>query len=90
MKSNKLFGTHSQIQSKVSKVNKIFIAFISSLLLSINYSDGQTYGCTDPLATNYNPTAVINDGNCIYNSTSISPFISFNLANELLETSGII
>ncbi|NMF58420.1 hypothetical protein [Pseudanabaena yagii] len=24
------------------------------------------YGCTDPLATNYNPNANINDGSCIY------------------------
>ena len=24
------------------------------------------YGCTDPLATNYNPLATINDGSCVY------------------------
>jgi hypothetical protein len=24
------------------------------------------YGCTDPLATNYNPLATIDDGSCTY------------------------
>ncbi len=29
------------------------------------------YGCTDPLATNYNPEANFNDGSCEYNCTDI-------------------
>lgn len=27
---------------------------------------GDVFGCTDPLATNYNPNATIDDGSCIY------------------------
>lgn len=41
--------------------------FISSL----NSASGQVqpiYGCTDPLALNYNPLATISDGSCIYDT----------------------
>ena len=33
---------------------------------------GQINGCTDPLACNYNPAAIIDDGSCVYPSTSTS------------------
>ena len=31
-----------------------------------NGCTGEILGCTDPEATNYNPTATINDGSCVY------------------------
>ncbi|NNC83612.1 MAG: T9SS type A sorting domain-containing protein [Flavobacteriales bacterium] len=31
---------------------------------------GDVYGCTDPLALNYNPQATIDDGTCYYDSTN--------------------
>ena len=32
----------------------------------------QVYGCTDSLATNYNPGATVNDGGCVYATTLIT------------------
>lgn len=50
----------------------------------------QISGCTDPLATNYNGAATINDGSCLYNSVSVTPVSSNILATSLSETSGLI
>lgn len=49
----------------------------------------QTAGCTDPAATNYNPTATQNDGSCVYPNTNYSPQLLFNLNDTLRETSGL-
>jgi len=51
---------------------------------------GQTAGCTDPLATNFNAAADSNDGSCIYGATSVAPDTSFFLPANLTETSGLI
>ncbi len=40
--------------------------FITSILLACAFTSPAQLGCTDPYATNYNPTATINDGSCIY------------------------
>jgi len=50
----------------------------------------QIIGCTDSLASNYNVNATINDGSCIYNSSSVSPSTSVSLTDTLDETSGLI
>jgi len=50
----------------------------------------QVAGCTDPLASNFNPSATLNDGSCAYYPVSISPLQSFNLSGNLIETSGLI
>jgi len=47
-------------------------------------------GCTDPLALNFNPVAVTNDGSCLYNDTTVSVTESFTLSASLVETSGLI
>jgi hypothetical protein len=59
------------------------------LLFSIG-TTAQVTGCTDPLANNYNPAADQNNGSCTYNPVSISPILSFKLASNLIETSGLI
>ena len=59
------------------------------LLLPIG-TTAQIAGCPDPLASNFNPSATQNDGSCTYNPESIAPTSSFNLAGNLLETSGLI
>lgn len=48
------------------------------------------YGCTDPLATNYNAAATINDGSCVYNPATITPASSIDLSDTVAETSGLI
>lgn len=60
------------------------------MLIIQNYSNAQINGCTDPLAINYNASAVRNDGSCIYNPSSVSPVLSLTLEDELAETSGLI
>lgn len=65
--------------------------FIISLFLffTITYSIAQS-GCTDPLATNYDAGATVNDGSCVYSASSISPVTSVPLPSALEETSGLI
>jgi len=46
-------------------------------------------GCTDPQAQNYNPTAVFNDGSCIYQLTNYAPTLIADLSGELAENSGL-
>lgn len=48
-------------------------------------------GCTDPLAENFNPNAVINDGSCLYQPTMIVPITKIeSLPEGLQETSGLL
>ncbi len=66
------------------------------LLLSVlffsayNTTMAQIAGCPDLQATNYNPSATINDGSCLYDPVSITPTASFSLSAEIKETSGLI
>jgi len=46
-------------------------------------------GCTDPLAQNYNASAVQNDGSCTYAATNVVYPLVDSLANELPESSGL-
>lgn len=71
-------------------MKNFYIAFLFVFGLIANQSEAQVYGCTDPLANNYNAAATVNNGSCTYNSTSVSPTASFNLAAALDETSGLI
>ena len=51
---------------------KNLIAFFAAFVILMSYLSAQTCGCTDPLATNYNASATVNDGSCVYASTTIS------------------
>jgi len=66
------------------------ILFSIFALLLFNTTSAQISGCIDPLATNFNPSATINDGSCTYNAASAAPKASFNLAANVIETSGLI
>ena len=67
---------------------RFFIVFIiASFHLNLN---AQVFGCTDPLANNYNSNATINNGSCSYNSVTVSPILSNTLITQLTETSGLI
>ena len=63
-----------------------------TLLLSILFSPiiyGQ-FGCTDSQATNFNASASINDGSCLYNPTNYSLNLVANLVDTLSENSGLV
>lgn len=48
-------------------------------------------GCTDPQASNYNATALLNDGSCVYANTTLTTNAVTTLATPLLdECSGLI
>ncbi len=59
-------------------------------MLSAHIAKAQIRGCTDPLGSNYNPSATINDGSCIYPAYAITPVKSQSLPSILNETSGLI
>jgi hypothetical protein len=63
---------------------------LSLLFFTVVYSTkSQVYGCTDPSAINYTPSATINDGSCMYSPTSLTPFKTILLPSLLKETSGL-
>ena len=62
--------------------------FLSVALPSAAFA--QMVGCKDPAATNYNPSALTNDGSCTYATTNYTPPLKVNpLSNTLMETSGL-
>lgn len=70
------------------------LLYYLSVILIINclpkYLFSQIPGCTDELATNYNPAATQNDGTCFYKEAFVTPYGSENLPDYLDETSGLI
>jgi hypothetical protein len=69
--------------------SRIFLA-AAMLALYASHVRAQDAGCTDPLAKNYNPSAMRNDGSCLYDTASISPAASVDLSDQIPETSGLI
>lgn len=72
--------------------NKLLRQTFWFLLLNLSSTPliSQVFGCTDPLATNFNSLATLNNGSCIYAQSSISPSVSLNLTDSLIETSGLV
>ena len=58
------------------------------LFTSLTYA--QIAGCTDPLAKNFNPLTIVNDGSCQYRSTKIKPTYTASLFEKVKETSGLL
>jgi len=71
-------------------MKKLFLIFVFCFVLFSIKGHSQISGCTDPLASNYNATATINDGSCTYNAASVLPDTSFILSPAISETSGLI
>ena len=73
-------------------VSKSFVATAIALLQILSFSQiFAQAGCTDAQASNYNASAIINDGSCIYPSTTISLADKTALSTPTLdETSGIV
>jgi hypothetical protein len=66
---------------------KIIVGLV--ILFLTNYLISQA-GCTDPQALNYDPSAIENDGSCVYGSTTYSPELVNELTGVLTENSGLI
>jgi hypothetical protein len=64
--------------------------FVLVLLIGFYYSKAQISGCTDPKAINFSTLATQNDGTCIYSPVAVDPFMSWNLPENVIETSGLI
>ncbi len=67
-------------------IRLIFLFLLAGLSITFY---GQTAGCTDPQANNFNPDATINDGSCSYNITLFTPKLKYVLSDEIDETSGL-
>ena len=66
------------------------VLFLNVWLLYLSNASAQT-GCIDIQATNYDPTAIVNDGSCLYQQTTLPlTFHCFIDAAKLDETSGIM
>lgn len=75
----------------LSSLNKMKCLLVQIVLLSCTLQlYAQTPGCTDDLATNFDPNATVNDGSCDYASASVSVTNSWLLPQVLNETSGLI
>lgn len=66
-------------------LGSIFVLF--SLLLATTTVSAQVPGCTDPAATNYNPSATTNDGSCTYQRILYSPPVKIDPLSAVLEES---
>lgn len=54
-------------------MKKIILYSFVIIYAGILFSCSKTEGCTDPLATNYNPEATQDNGSCIYQTPSSTP-----------------
>ncbi len=67
-----------------------FLILALYILISPCETAAQINGCTDRAATNYSPSASVNDGSCIYDPGAVSPVSSTILPDIIPESSGLI
>jgi hypothetical protein len=67
------------------------ILLLGTLVVSCNKSDPPKEGCTDPEALNYNSTAEVDDGSCIYPDTTTfaTSIIVEDIPGEGANTAGL-
>lgn len=82
--------SRSSLSSLAAYMTQRYFPILLLLLLATVHVNAQS-GCTDPMATNYDPTAVVNDGSCVYPVTSLSLSPVTDLTTPLLdENSGLL
>jgi hypothetical protein len=70
---------------------ELSITYLLYLLLPLQFSCNTIQqGCTDPLASNFDPTAIDDDSSCIYDTIYVSPDWTIELSEKINETSGLI
>ena len=67
--------------------NFLILLVLQTFLLGEGFSQS---GCTDPLASNYDPLAVVNDGSCLYPFTTQTPTFSVPIPDTIMESSGFL
>jgi hypothetical protein len=60
-------------------MTRYWLTFILMMLIPGAALIAQIRGCTDNSAVNYNASATINDGSCLYNPSNIKPMASLQL-----------
>ena len=78
--------------SKMNEATKYTIRALVCLMLCFGMAKAhaQECGCTDPRALNYNPSATVNDGSCVYEQTTVIPYFTTALSDTLNGTSGLV
>lgn len=71
----------------MKKIYRYLVLMLPILLVSC-HSSGP--GCTDPRANNLDLSATENDGSCTYDPVWVNPYRSWELSNQISETSGLI
>ena len=75
-------------------MRSIYKLALLSILLFQNGTTAQTIaqttGCNDPKASNFNRTALYNDGSCLYSDTILKPISTLELPKIIPETSGLL
>lgn len=66
------------------------VAFLILGLFLVNTNMGAQSGCTDPVANNFNPSAISNDGSCTYDVTTLGYNTKGPLYTFCTESSGVV
>src|SRR5579862_6552412 len=73
---------------KNRRTKNLILLLLAIIVPGLVYS--QLQGCTDILASNYNPSATINDGSCLYAPAMYTPVIKVDpITDSLIESSGL-
>ncbi len=81
------------ITNKIPVLKTILKTFVLSFFVFVlagNASAQNLRGCTDPKAKNYDASAVINDGTCLYKPVVYNPPFKYLLPEDINETSGLV
>jgi hypothetical protein len=85
-----MFGFNTFFNFSDRLFRKIFCSFLCLAGFTFAHAQVPRPGCTDTAATNYNATATINDGSCLYKRLAINPKTTYKQPEILVENSGAV